>query len=356
MIPTLETTQVNPRILFNILIPLILIGWTPLHEVSSHGRRDIAELLLKAGANPNVPSDEERVTPLHDAVCHCAVSAEDVDMVRLLVSYGAEIHAKDKNGETPLSLATTPDLRDALSNTAVIVDLNESVRAKTSNNQEIVLCVSKKLWKNSTSKKLLDSASKLGVKKIVTDFTPSMTHVVIDSDEELSPKSFPYIAALVNGIDIVRISWLAESLKLSRLIEDTSPFTVEFEDADKEGAEKYKQLVEAQQPRLFAGIHFYLLANVPKREEIGSLLKLLGGKMVSREPDPEWIPPYEVSLPHHASDQSSLSQTSHILIYEDNGVKEPQLKYNMKHVKTLPMTWLLNCIKKCELINPTAVQ
>ena len=277
-------------------------------------------------------------------------------MVRLLVSYGADIHAKDKNGETPLSLATSPNLRDVLNTTPVIVDLNESVRAKAAHNQDIVLFASKELLSNPASKRMLDSASKLGIKKIVSDFTPTVTHVVIDTDEELSPKSFLYMAALVTGIVIVRVSWISESLKLSRLLEDISPFVVEFDEADKEGAEKYKQLAEAQQPNLFAGVHFHLLANVPKREEMGRLLKLMGGLLVNREPDPEWIPQQEVSLPHHASEQSTLKHTSHILIYEDNGVKEPRLKYNMKHVKTLPMSWLSNCIRKCELLDPNTDQ
>ena len=70
---------------------------------------------------------------------------------------------------------------------------------------------------------------------------------------------------------------------------------MKIDEADKEGAEKYKHLADAQQPRIFAGVHFHLHANVLKKEKIRSLLKLLGGKFVMREPDPECIPQEEVS-------------------------------------------------------------
>ena len=64
----------------------------------------------------------------------------------------------------------------------------------------------KKLWTIPASKKILDSASKLGIKKIESHFSPSVTHVVIGSDVE--PDPFLYLAALVTGISVVKISWL----------------------------------------------------------------------------------------------------------------------------------------------------
>ena len=84
---------------------------------------------------------------------------------------------------------------------------------------------------------------------------------------------------------------------------------------------------------------------------MSSLVRLCGGKLVSREPDPEGIPAEEVSVPHHAPSQSSLTGTSHIILYRE-GEGEPQLKYNMKHIKTLPVSWIVNCINSGAIVEP----
>ena len=42
-------------------------GWTALHEACNHGNLEAAKLLVKRGAEVNVPGFEGD-TPLHDAV------------------------------------------------------------------------------------------------------------------------------------------------------------------------------------------------------------------------------------------------------------------------------------------------
>ena len=134
-------------------------------------------------------------------------------------------------------------------------------------------------------------------------------------------------------------------------------FVVRFSEEDQEGFLKVQEMTAAQQPGLFAGLHFYLMNNnLPpspglSREDLSSLVKLSGGKLVTREPDPEWIPAEEVSVPHHAPSQSSLTGTSHVILYRE-GEGEPRLKYNMKHVKTLPVSWFINCVRTTSLVEP----
>jgi ankyrin repeat protein len=60
-----------------------------------HGFVDITELLLKHGARPNVPG-HHNITPLHEAVLN-----NRLDIVKLLVMYGADAEARDGNGKTP---------------------------------------------------------------------------------------------------------------------------------------------------------------------------------------------------------------------------------------------------------------
>jgi ankyrin repeat protein len=63
---------------------------------ASGGHADVAELLLKRGANPNA-RDRHGYTPLHWA------SAADV--VYVLLDHGADPTITDNRGRTPLDLA-----------------------------------------------------------------------------------------------------------------------------------------------------------------------------------------------------------------------------------------------------------
>ena len=333
-------------------------GWTPLHEVVADNRLDLAQVLLGAEANPSVPSTEERITPLHDAL-HAAVESGEVEMVRLLVSYGADRDAKDRKGRTPRSMAAqseTPGLLDILENTRVVLNLNETAKTN-SQGKTVSLSLSRKVARQPSLTRLCSEAShSLGLEKPWLEVSPATTHLLLDHQETLSLHSYHYLAALAVGARMVRTTWLTESHQQGNLLEVES-FVVSFSEEDQEGFLKAQEMIAAQQPGLFAGLHFYVMnTNLPpspglSREDLTSLVKLCGGKLVTREPDPEWIPAEEVSVPHHAPSQSSMAGTSHIILYRE-GEGEPQLKYNMKHVKTLPVSWLLHCVRTTSLVDP----
>ena len=96
---------------------------------------------------------------------------------------------------------------------------------------------------------------------------------------------------------------------------------------------------------------------------------------MTREPDPEAIPPDEQTVFYHAEANSSLVKTSHIIIYQvtihdfipwiedlmrqfqaGGGRKEPMIKYKMPHLKTLPVSWLLECFNTFSLVEPNPVE
>ena len=326
-------------------------GWTPLHDAVTGIRTNIVRLLLQFGANPSVPGGDHRLTPLHDAV-----TGGDIEIVRLLVSHGADRDAKDAEGRTPRNIAVglSEETRKVIDETKVITDLNESIKVNAKA-KEMLICLSNTVAKNAQVKKLCyDLLSKYNMRKPITQFTSLVSHLVVEENEKLEATSYQYLAALVTGADIVHHAWLLASAQKNKIL-DIDPYLFEFNKEDEEGATKTKELIASQQPKLFAGIHFYLLGqfrNKLNRDEVLSLIRLSGGKIITREPDPEWIPEHEVSIPHHAGPDSALAATSHVLLYQDGGKTEPLLKYNMKHIKTLPLSWMLSSLKSCNLLDP----
>uniref|UniRef100_A0ABD2VY84 Uncharacterized protein n=1 Tax=Trichogramma kaykai TaxID=54128 RepID=A0ABD2VY84_9HYME len=89
-------------------------GNTPLHVAVSSGRRNLAQLLLRNGANPNV-ANARGATPLHLV---CQGYSDDYNLAKMLFDLSNErfkplrVDARDKFRKTPLNLATTHDHRN----------------------------------------------------------------------------------------------------------------------------------------------------------------------------------------------------------------------------------------------------
>jgi ankyrin repeat protein len=75
--------------------------YTPLHAAIIKNWKEMAELLISAGADVNSQDDELQSTPLH-----IAAEYGYKDIVELLISKGADVNVNDKNGKTPLTLAS----------------------------------------------------------------------------------------------------------------------------------------------------------------------------------------------------------------------------------------------------------
>ncbi len=103
----MKTTKLLPGILLCILMnisffPLSLVSqksrYMPLYEYAITGDIDTARKLLRQGADADKPDTQEGLTPL----MHAARSSQaGVNMLRLLVEYGADVNAADSPPPPP---------------------------------------------------------------------------------------------------------------------------------------------------------------------------------------------------------------------------------------------------------------
>lgn len=85
---------------------LSIRGTTPLISATRTGSLELVQLLLKAGASKSI----NHINNYHNHALHYAVAAERIDIIELLLSYGADINLKNQKGYTPLELAVNNQL------------------------------------------------------------------------------------------------------------------------------------------------------------------------------------------------------------------------------------------------------
>lgn len=73
-------------------------GWTPLHLAAFFGRVNLAAVLLERGADVNAVSTNQ----MQNAPLHAAVAGRKTEVVKLLVSQGANLNGRQTGGWTPL--------------------------------------------------------------------------------------------------------------------------------------------------------------------------------------------------------------------------------------------------------------
>lgn len=107
----LATCALEVDVLFKSkLFHWVYVGDTALHVAAAGYRVEIAKALLAAGADVAAAMNRRRSQPLHYAADGCSSSPawnpqRQVAMIQLLIESGADVHAQDQNGATPLHRA-----------------------------------------------------------------------------------------------------------------------------------------------------------------------------------------------------------------------------------------------------------
>jgi ankyrin repeat protein len=114
---TLPTSE--PRLYDSTILHWLYAGDTVLHLAAAGHRAEIVGLMLDAGADPNVAGKHRLARPLHYAADGYVNGPawdpkQQVKTIRRLLDAGADIHAQDKNGATPLHRAVRTRCADAV--------------------------------------------------------------------------------------------------------------------------------------------------------------------------------------------------------------------------------------------------
>src|SRR5438309_6139112 len=93
----------KPRLCQSKIFHWIYAGDTALHLAAAGYRVEIVRLLLTSGAEPNAAKNSRRSSPLHYAADGFITGPawdvkSQVETIRCLLHYGAEIHLQDMNG------------------------------------------------------------------------------------------------------------------------------------------------------------------------------------------------------------------------------------------------------------------
>ncbi|XP_054717489.1 BRCA1-associated RING domain protein 1-like [Uloborus diversus] len=328
-------------------------GWTPLHEASNRGFVEIAKMLLDAGALVNVPSSEENITPLHDALYN-----NQIPVAILLASRGADMHAKTSTGKTALDLCRSDEDRNILiESCSPFISANVPLSNISSKHDGKMVFLSTNL--SEDQKAHLQKGAQLLNADIVSDFSSDVTHVITSCDKMGNcTRTLKILLGILSGKWIMNFHWIEVCLDYKQKV-DEEVFEVQGTKAqpNTQGPKRGRENMEQKFPPLFDGFYFYLHGSftkpTPEREDLCLLIQAGGGKILSREPRVETVVSEHNNIPFHAP-HTPLEDVNHVILYQD---KPPRgIHFHHSHICTTQVIWLIECISEFKILEAKAFQ
>ncbi|RZF40068.1 hypothetical protein LSTR_LSTR002471 [Laodelphax striatellus] len=325
-------------------------GWTPLHEAVMKGNIQIVEALVKAGANINTPG-HFNITPLLEAVLQ-----NNNSVVSFLLRNGADKSLRSLYNYRPLDCAQGEEMINLL-NQVQQPDGVTAKEASTNYSMPDPFCLCAINLNADQSQMLRDFCIKFNL-KCVESLRAEVTHAIVVTQESNVCKSdVNILKCLANGTAVISFNSIEHNVKSNEM---TRPDVWEVHGTeDFPNSEAFmKSRINAQKllPKLFDGLHVSLSHTWPvwqemKKNDVVELVQEAGAIVLHREPDPESIPPNEKTVMFHAASDGPMGLCSHVSLYVP-GAREPRLKYNMNHMKTLSVEWFVDCIQSFKILDP----
>ncbi|XP_068670016.1 BRCA1-associated RING domain protein 1-like isoform X2 [Montipora foliosa] len=343
-------------------------GWTPLHEACNHGYLFIVELLLDHGAMIDTPGGSDHDTPLHDAVTNGRL-----EVAKLLVRRGAPRDIRNKQGLIPMDYARTEEMRTVLSTSSFKVDDSQGwaqgLIGKFSLDSPKVLLGT---GLSPEQKANLQTCAVTLNAEIVNEFSLLVTHIITAANAKgICQRTIKYLNGVLTGKWIVSYDWVVNCLRRKTWV-DESPYEVKgTDDAAVDAPKKARINAVKQRPSLFDGCEFFFYGDFhrphPAKEDLIQMIKYGGGKILSREPKPRVdetlclptsskankVPSQAVPVApvvYHANPESKLYRCTQYIIYDSTTKKKPRI-WDTESLRTLPLTWLMNCVSNFSILD-----
>ncbi|KAL0277456.1 UNVERIFIED_CONTAM: hypothetical protein PYX00_004724 [Menopon gallinae] len=332
-------------------------GWTPLHDSVAYKRIEVVRFLLENGARVNTPGHE------NTTALHLAVTDGQTEIVQLLLKYGADKNARNIYGETPMDIIKKYNISNM---EAIMMNTPAKFKSKSRLDQDSgypnkakVVLFPFNLNENETKifKDFVAGHKYKAVDKLLPQ--QSATHIILSENED-AQITWNIVLGVLMACHVISVKWMKDS-EDKNAVQPINRY--EIQDDFYSGFLRSRQNQREQLPSLFSGCHFYFGGNFELYKtknssflkiELKVLVEKHGGVILSRNPDPESLA-LEKTIPYHAKVDSSLSKTSYYIIYSKDQW-DPAPKYNMPHMKTLPIEWLLASIFKFQLIDPSEIE
>jgi len=89
-------------------------GWTPVHACALKGSKKLLKIMLNAGIDVNIRMGEPEGLPRSCSLLHIAANRGDITICNYLIDSGADVHATDSQGHTPVYYAARHRRRNLL--------------------------------------------------------------------------------------------------------------------------------------------------------------------------------------------------------------------------------------------------